>query len=116
MKQIVLIQRLEGLAVAAASSVLFVVEGYAWYWLLVIFILFDLSMLGYVHHERTGALAYNLIHNYALPIALTLASLTFDWSLGVFVGLTWLFHVGVDRAFGYGLKGSSFKDTHLKKL
>jgi hypothetical protein len=116
MKQIITIQRFEGLAVAIASTVFFIDQGFAWYWLLVIFLVFDISMIGYAHHEKTGALTYNLVHNYALPLVLVLLSVSQDWSTGVFIGLTWMFHVGVDRAFGYGLKKNSFKDTHLKEL
>lgn len=116
MKQVIILQRLEGLLVAAASSVFFVQQGFAWYWLLAIFLVFDVSMLGYVHHERTGALSYNLVHNYAIPLALVLLGVGFDFELGVFIGLSWLFHVGVDRALGFGLKQGKFKDTHLGQL
>ena len=31
-------------------------------------------------------------------------------------GLIWLTHIGVDRALGYGLKPTGFKDTHLQRV
>ncbi|UIN30358.1 DUF4260 family protein [Microbacterium binotii] len=110
------IQRLEGAAIAVATVVVFVTAGFAWWWLAALFLLFDLSMLGYAFGISVGALVYNLAHNYAAPLTL----------LGLYTGLTaagvaapalaiiaacWLFHVGADRALGYGPRPKTWPDA-----
>ena len=112
-------QRIESAVVAALAVVVTLSVGYAWWWLLALFLVFDLSMLGYLHGPRLGALCYNLAHSYALPAllgAVAVAAATFhhpiDW-LGV-VAIAWVFHIAVDRALGYGLKTTEgFEHTHL---
>ena len=102
-----LIHRLEGGAIATAAVVFFVLTGFAWWWLLALFLVFDLSAVGYAVSNRAGARGYNLVHNFAGP-ALLLAvygiliafGLAF-WPLA-FVAGCWFFHVGLDRALGYG--------------
>lgn len=95
-----------------------------WWWMiLAAFLAFDLSMVGYVRSAAAGAVTYNLVHNYAFPaVAGIVALLTQGWSeavsttLGV-LACAWAFHVGVDRALGYGLKTSEgFAHTHLGKI
>ena len=105
------IYRVEGGAVAAASVVLFVLAGFDWWWLLALFLVFDLSFVGYAFGNRVGALAYNLAHNYVAPTVLVavygglLALGTDAWPLAFAAGC-WFFHVGVDRALGYGPRPS----------
>ena len=88
------------------------------WWLLVALVLApDLSMVGYLAGNRTGAIAYDAAHTYAFPVLLT----TLGWIAGAEVatelGLIWIVHIGVDRALGYGLKyPSGFKDTHLQRV
>ncbi len=88
-------------------------------WLLVIPLLLvpDVSMLGYLRDPRLGALTYNLVHNWAIGLAVL--------GLGVWSGLSWVVlvgailvaHVGMDRVAGYGLKlPSAFHDTHLGRI
>ncbi|MEE6260575.1 DUF4260 family protein [Plantactinospora sonchi] len=113
------VQRVESAAVAALVVVVTVAVGYAWWWLLALFLLFDLSMLGYLRGPRLGALCYNLGHSYLLPALLgavaVLAAVLgdpVDW-LGV-LATAWAFHIAVDRALGYGLKTTEgFPHTHL---
>jgi hypothetical protein len=113
------VQRIEAGVVAAVAVVVTVAAGYAWWWLLALFLLFDLSMLGYLRGPRWGAWCYNVGHSYALPallgaVAVTAAVLDtpIDW-LGV-LAIAWVFHIGVDRALGYGLKTTEgFEHTHL---
>jgi hypothetical protein len=85
-------------------------------WLLfaLLFLLPDLSMIGYVKGPRVGAFAYNLAHTYSAPAVL--ASLAFVgapasvWRLAI----VWVAHIGFDRLMGYGLKHpTGFKHTHL---
>ncbi len=102
-----LLMRLEGAAVAAAAALVFLMAGFAWWWLLVVFLLFDLGFLGYVVSNRVGAATYNGMHNYVVPVALlavwAIAGANgLDLGALAFVGASWLFHVGVDRAVGFG--------------
>lgn len=88
--------------------------------ILAAFLVFDLSMVGYVRSTAAGATSYNLVHNYALPALAALAALALgsvsesaSTAAGV-LACAWAFHVGVDRALGYGLKlPGSFRSTHL---
>lgn len=113
------VQRIEAVAVAALAVVVTVAAGYAWWWLLALFLVFDVSMLGYLHGPRLGALCYNLAHSYALPALLGAAAVAaaafgdpIDW-LGV-LAIAWVFHIAVDRTLGYGLKTTEgFEHTHL---
>lgn len=78
----------------------------------------DLSMLGYLGGPRAGAAAYNLAHTYAAPLALAVVTaFALPTALGPLAALVWVAHVGIDRALGYGLKGTAgFKHTHLGPL
>ena len=101
------VQRIEGGALAILTVVLFMLAGFAWWWLLVFFLVFDLSALGYLRGHCTGARYYNLVHNFTAPALLgaafaVLTLLSIDcWPLG-FVAGCWMFHVTADRAMGYG--------------
>lgn len=95
--------RVEGAAVAVAAAVLVVRAGYPWWWLSAVFLVFDLSMLGYAVGHRAGAIGYNLVHNLAVPLALLGVHLLLGGGgLLVAVAGCWLFHVGTDRALGFG--------------
>ncbi|MGW2625400.1 DUF4260 family protein [Micromonospora taraxaci] len=115
----VAVQRVEGLAVATLAVVVTVTVGYAWWSLLALFLVFDLSMLGYLRGPRLGAFCYNLAHSYTVPavlgaVAVAAAGLgePIGW-LGV-LALAWGFHIAVDRGLGYGLKtAEGFEHTHL---
>ena len=106
-RPVTLLERIEGGAIAAATVMLFILAGFAWWWLLAVFVAFDLSMIGFIGGNRTGAIVYNSVHNYAAPAAL--ASLyvillllgVAVWPLA-FVAGCWFFHVAVDRALGQG--------------
>ena len=74
-------------------------------------------MLGFVAGPRTGALAYNVIHTTALPLAVLGVPLLADIPTGTQIAVVWLAHIGMDRTVGYGLKyPSAFKDTHLQRV
>lgn len=113
------ILRLEALLVAAVTVVVFIALGFGWWWLLVFFLVFDLSALGYLRGPRIGAFAYNLVHSYAAPVLLAgiyavLRMTGHDLWLLAFASGCWMFHVAADRALGYGLKhDDAFEHTHL---
>jgi hypothetical protein len=95
-----------------------------WWWvILAAFLVFDLSMLGYIRSAAAGAVSYNAVHNYAWPAVFALVALvassaspTFSTFAGV-LACAWAFHVGADRALGFGLKlPDAFTHTHLGRI
>ena len=106
--------RLEGVSMLVAA-----VAGYAWtqepWWLFAGLLLApDLSALGYVRSRAAGAHLYNIAHAMPIPAAFMALGLWQGSSLLVAVALTWLAHIGMDRAMNYGLKYSDDPGhTHL---
>src|SRR5690625_4683567 len=112
------IQRVENLAIAVAIVLAVVAYGQPWWLLLAVFLLFDLSAVGYLRGPRAGAITYNAVHNYtgpavvmALHLVLLMTGRDASWLAPL--AACWAFHVSVDRALGYGLKLESFARTHL---
>lgn len=117
MKPLQKLIRLEYLLLAAAIYVAYVVAGFAWYWPFVLFLAFDIGMVGYLLNTKIGAVVYNLSHSFAIPALVLMAFFIFQNEILLFISLLWLFHITVDRTFGYGLKHSdSFHHTHLGNL
>jgi hypothetical protein len=105
----------EYLVAAVLVAVFYITVGnFAWYWLPILFVLFDISAVGYLFNPRIGALVYNLGHSLIGP-ALLVAIYIATTNQGIlFFALIWLFHIFVDRALGYGLKhATGFHHTHL---
>ncbi len=115
---VLLLHRLEGLAVAAISAVLYAHTGASWWLFAALWLAPDLSMLGYVTGRPCwGARIYNTFHTYALPGLLALATLALHARGLMPIALIWINHIGVDRLLGYGLKyGDGFGYTHLGRL
>jgi hypothetical protein len=108
--------RLEGLAVAALAAVLYSRTGASWWLFAGLWLVPDLSMIGYMAGSRWGANCYNAIHSYMLPVAMTIAALLLHRAALVPFALIWFNHIGVDRLLGYGLKyPTGFGYTHLKR-
>jgi hypothetical protein len=107
----------EGAAVLVAATVLFFHGDHTW-WLYPLLVLSpDLSMVAYGAGARAGALAYDVVHTYVLPVTLATAGILADANGLVGLALIWLVHIGADRMLGYGLKyPSGFKDTHLQRV
>lgn len=110
-------ERTENLAIAAAVVAAVVHLRFSWWWLPVLFIAFDISMIGYLAGDRVGAISYNAVHSYVVPAALLLGYVLSGERWCAFVGLLWAFHIAGDRLGGYGLKFTSgFQDTHLGRI
>lgn len=90
------------------------VANFEWYWLIVLFGLFDISAMGYFINNRVGAFFYNVGHSLIGPAVLTGIYILTDNQAILFVSLLWLFHIFSDRALGFGLKHiTGFHHTHL---
>lgn len=107
-------QRLEGLALLAVSVLAYARFGEGWLLFAVLFLIPDLSFLGYLAGPRLGAWAYNLAHSLIGPLLLAAAAGLTGGDPPIALALIWLAHIGFDRALGYGLKSpDSFGVTHL---
>lgn len=115
---IAVLLRLEGLAVAAITAVLYARTGASWWLFAALWLTPDLSMLGYLTGRPCqGARIYNTFHTYLLPGVLALASLLLHAHGAMTIALIWANHIGVDRALGYGLKyADGFGYTHLGRV
>jgi hypothetical protein len=107
----------EGLAVLVSSIALYFHEGWGWVTLVVLLLAPDLAALGYLVNNRVGAITYDLIHTYALPLALLVFGVLAETPTAMQIAAIWFAHIGMDRMIGYGLKyPSGFKDTHLQRV
>jgi hypothetical protein len=105
---------LEGAAVLLLSLFVYHWNQASWVQFALLFLLPDVSMLGYLANPRIGAVAYNAAHTYIGPLALGSYSLATTHYTMVPLSLIWIAHIGFDRMLGYGLKyPTRFKDTHL---
>lgn len=76
----------------------------SWGWFVALFLLPDLSMLGYLFGPRVGATTYNAGHLYAWPVGLLAAGLAWHAPLATTAALSWIAHIAFDNVVGYGLK------------
>jgi hypothetical protein len=109
--------RLEGLVLLVASVIAYHAIGGSWTLFVILILAPDVGLAGYLAGPQVGALAYNALHTYVGPAALAalayLGVLPDSWP----ICLIWLAHIGMDRAFGLGLKfPSAFQDTHLGRV
>ncbi|MFC6038942.1 DUF4260 domain-containing protein [Paenisporosarcina macmurdoensis] len=108
---------LEGLAVLLFS--LYFYSYFQFSWVLFFFLLLapDVSMIGYLFNNRTGAILYNLVHTYSLAIFVIICGMLFSSQIVLAIGIILSSHIGMDRMIGYGLKyPTNFKDTHLNRI
>lgn len=109
--------RLEGLAAFAAAVTAYRLLGGGWGGFAALFLVPDLSMLGYLAGARLGSICYNAAHSYLGATLLATAAYASHSGLLGQLALIWCAHVGFDRALGYGLKyASAFTDTHLGRI
>ena len=109
--------RLEGLALLAAAAILYARLGGGWPMFGLLFLVPDLSFVGYLAGPRVGAATYNTAHSTVGPLLLGAAGVALHQPQVMQIACIWGAHVGFDRALGYGLKyASAFGDTHLGHL
>jgi hypothetical protein len=110
------ILRLEGAVVLAAASIAYAEIGRGWVLFALLFLVPDISMLGYLGGRKLGAAVYNVGHTYVLPAALAAYGLLQSQPLALAVALIWIGHIGFDRLLGFGLKyETAFGHTHLSE-
>ena len=111
---VAVVLRLEGLLVLGVAVAGYRLLGQGWPMFALLFLVPDLSMLGYLVDRRVGAASYNFGHSYLSPGVLALAGLGLGMPVLWALALIWVAHIGFDRALGYGLKyQTAFGATHL---
>jgi Domain of unknown function (DUF4260) len=106
--------RLEEAAMFLLSIYLFTGLSMPWWWYVVFILTPDLSMLGYLANNKTGAICYNIVHHKAVAILIYISGLYLQNEILQFAGLILFGHSSMDRMMGYGLKyAEGFAFTHL---
>ena len=114
---VVLLLRLEGLAAALLSVAFYARSGRSWWLFAALWLVPDISILGYRLGSCWGARIYNTAHTYFLPLLLAFSAYAFGATAAIPFALIWINHIGVDRLLGYGLKyANGFGWTHLGRL
>jgi hypothetical protein len=106
--------RLEGGAILVLALLLYARSGGNWATFALLFLVPDLSIVGYLVGPRLGAALYNVAHSYVGPLLVYAAAVDFGLAGESTASLIWLAHIGFDRVVGFGLKyPTAFRDTHL---
>lgn len=109
--------RAEATMVAILAIAGYALFGSSWWLFILLLLVPDLSMLGYLKGPKIGAICYNAAHLYVLPVILFALGWWSGSKLALSLGLIWIFHIAIDRVLGYGLKFfSAFQDTHLGRI
>ena len=111
------ILRFEGLSICLLSLFFYFMLGGSLPLLLLLLILPDVSMIGYIKDAKVGAFIYNTVHNHIVGIVLIFLGVLSGQQILILSGIGLHAHVGIDRFFGFGLKlPSGFTHTHLGKI
>jgi hypothetical protein len=106
--------RVEAGAFLALGLLLYWKIGGNWLAFLLLLLVPDVSIVGYMGGARSGAAVYNLVHLYVLPSILSAIGIITSNEVTLSLALIWFSHINMDRVLGYGLKlPTGFKNTHL---
>ncbi|MDQ6795098.1 MAG: DUF4260 domain-containing protein [Chloroflexota bacterium] len=109
--------QLEGAAGLIAGLWVYGAVGGNWLLAVPLLLLPDISMVGYLRDPRLGALTYNVVHNWAVALAVLGGGVLLSAVPLELAGAILIAHVGGDRLLGYGLKyPTAFGDTHLGRI
>ena len=109
--------KIEELFMMGLGIYLFSLLPYAWWWFLVLLLVPDIGMIGYLFGNKAGAFLYNLFHHKGVAIAIYLLGVYLVSPLTQLIGVMLFSHASFDRIMGYGLKyDRGFKYTHLGEI
>lgn len=109
--------KLEETALFFLGIYLFSLLNFEWWWFLVLILAPDLSMLGYLFGNKSGAFFYNVFHHKGIAVSLYILGSYLNNELLQLAGIILFSHSAMDRIFGYGLKyEKGFKYTHLGEV
>lgn len=111
------ILKLEELFMFLLGIYLFSLLEFEWWWFLILILLPDIGMVGYVLNNKAGALMYNIFHHKGFAIAIYFIGIYLSVPLLQLIGIIVFSHASIDRMVGYGLKyEKGFKYTHLGEI
>ncbi|MHB8652029.1 MAG: DUF4260 domain-containing protein [Minisyncoccota bacterium] len=111
------ILKLEAVAFFIATVWAYYLVGASWWIFLVLILVPDIFIAGYLKDSKIGALVYNIGHMYIVPLSLLGVYLLFNILILLPISIIWLAHISMDRMLGFGLKlDTGFRDTHLGRI
>ncbi|MFQ6603389.1 DUF4260 domain-containing protein [Flavobacterium sp. C3NV] len=109
--------KLEEAALFILGIFLFNYLHFEWWWFLVLILAPDLSMLGYLFGNKSGAFFYNVFHHKGIALLIYALGYYLNIETIQLAGIILFSHSAMDRIFGYGLKyEKGFKYTHLGEI
>ena len=112
-----IILRLEEFGMLLLGILAFSFLPFAWWWFLVLILVPDIGMLGYLFGSKVGAFSYNLFHHKGVAVLIGVIGIYLNSTYMQLAGIILFSHASFDRLFGYGLKyEKGFKFTHLGKI
>ena len=112
-----LVLRLEVLAILLLSLFIYNTQEFSWTTFAILFLVPDISFLGYLVNKNVGAIFYNSAHSLIGALVCFGIGYFIQNDLFLMAGIIWCAHIGFDRALGYGLKYSKgFGFTHLGRI
>ena len=97
-----------------ASIYVFNLLPFSLWWFLVLILVPDIGMLGYLYNKKAGANLYNIFHHKGIAIVIYFLGIYLQNDVLQLAGVIVFGHASLDRLFGYGLKfEDDFKHTHL---
>jgi hypothetical protein len=109
--------KLEELGLLLLGIYLFNQLEYAWWWFLVLILVPDFSMIGYLFGNRIGAICYNIAHHRGIAIVVYFVGIYTSTTILQLLAVMLFAHSAMDRMLGYGLKyEKGFKYTHLGEI
>ncbi|HWB79735.1 MAG TPA: DUF4260 family protein, partial [Nannocystaceae bacterium] len=89
--------RVEALALMAGSLAAYGALGGSWGWFAALFLVPDLSLLGYLAGARVGAVVYNIGHSYVGAALLAGIGVLAAAPLALLAAAIWSAHISFDR-------------------
>ncbi|MDH7448011.1 DUF4260 domain-containing protein [Aquimarina sp. 2201CG14-23] len=109
--------QLEEIAMLGLGIYLFSLLSFSWWLFIILFLVPDIGMLGYLIDTRIGALCYNILHHKGLAILIYFIGLYVSNEILLLAGVILFSHAAFDRILGYGLKlEKGFNFTHLGEI
>ncbi|MCI2848381.1 DUF4260 domain-containing protein [Staphylococcus hominis] len=109
--------RLENAFVFITAVIIYFMFDFSLWLFLILLLVPDISMLGYLYNNKIGSYIYNIGHSYIIPILITLLYLAMGVNSLLGIALIWLAHISMDRTIGYGLKYPvGFDKTTIQKV
>ena len=109
--------KLEDVVFFVLALVIFAQLDYSWWVYVLLFLLPDISMIGYTAGPAVGAATYNVVHHQGVALAVCLLGAWMVSPPVLLAGTVLLGHSAFDRVLGYGLKyPDAFKHTHFDEF